>query len=269
MGQIKLAIHGAAGRMGRRLVALSSADPELDLVAALECPGHPELGTDAGRCAGVGDLGVLLTPSLGPPADVVVDFSVPAGTAAIMAMCLARTIPLVVATTGLSAHQQEKLTAASNTVPLVWAPNMSLAVNLLMKLSQITARALKDHATGTDVEIIERHHRFKRDAPSGTALAFGQIIADVMGQSQVRHGREGAPGPRTADEIGYHAVRAGDDPGRHTILFGLLGETVELHVAATSRDAYAHGALAAAKFVAGRPAGLYDMFDVLGLHGNP
>lgn len=265
MTRIKIAIHGAAGRMGQRLVALVSADPGLDLTAALERPGHPELGGDAGLRAGTGPLGIPLTDELGGPVDVVVDFSVPDGTAAIVPTCVERTIPLVVATTGLSGAQQAMLTAAADRLPLVWAPNMSLAVNLLMKLSETAARALKDHPSGADVEIIERHHRFKRDAPSGTALAFGQIIADIMGQRQVRHGRQGEPGPRGRDEIGYHAVRAGDDPGQHTIIFGLLGETVELHVAASSRDAYAHGALAAARFVVGKPAGLYSMFDVLGL----
>lgn len=265
MTTTKIAIHGAAGRMGRRLVALSSSDPQLELVAALECPDHPELGADAGTLAAVGPLDVPLTLGLDAPADVVIDFSVPGGTAAIVAICLQRKIPLVVATTGLSDAQQAMVRVAAEKIPIVWAPNMSLAVNLLMKLSETAAHALRDCPAGVDVEIIERHHRFKRDAPSGTALAFGRIITDVMGQCQVRHGREGEPGPRSQNEIAYHAVRVGDDPGQHTIVFGMLGEVVELHVAATSRDAYAHGALAAAKFLPGKPPGLYDMFAVLGL----
>ena len=125
--------------------------------------------------------------------------------------------------------------------PILWAPSMSLAVNLAMKLTEVAARALKDHPSGADVEIIERHHRFKEDAPSGTALKFGEIIAGVMGQTEHRHGREGRPGQRPHDEIGYHAVRTGDNPGEHTIVFGLLGETLELTVRATNRDCYAHG----------------------------
>ena len=141
---------------------------------------------------------------------------------------------------------------------------MSLAVNLAMKLSEDAAKALKDHPSGADVEIIERHHRFKEDAPSGTALKFGEIIAGVMGQKDVAHGRSGRPGQRPHSEIGYHALRTGDNPGEHTIVFGLLGETLEITVKATNRDCYAHGALAAAKFLAGKPAGLYTMKDVLG-----
>jgi 4-hydroxy-tetrahydrodipicolinate reductase len=135
-----------------------------------------------------------------------------------------------------------------------------------MKLAAVAGAALKDHPTGADVEIIERHHRFKEDAPSGTALKFGEIIAQVMGQQESRHGREGRPGARPHGEIGYHAVRTGDNPGEHTVIFGLLGETIELTVRATSRDCYAHGALAAAKFLPDKPAGMYGISDVLGLN---
>ena len=142
---------------------------------------------------------------------------------------------------------------------------MSLAVNLAMKLCGTAAAALRGHPSGVDVEIIERHHRYKEDAPSGTALKFGQIIADAMGQSTAAHGRSGRPGERPRDEIGYHAVRVGDNPGEHAIIFGLLGETLEISVRASSRDCYAHGALAAAKFLAGKPPGLYGIQDVLGL----
>ncbi len=142
---------------------------------------------------------------------------------------------------------------------------MSTAVNLAMKLSEVAGRALADHPSGADVEIIERHHRFKEDAPSGTALRFGEIIAAAMGQTEARHGRSGRPGQRPHGEIGYHAVRTGDNPGEHTIIFGLLGETLELTVRASNRDCYAHGALSAAKFLAGKKPGLYTMNDVLGL----
>ena len=142
---------------------------------------------------------------------------------------------------------------------------MSLAVNLAMKLSQVAAGVLKDHATGADVEIIERHHRYKEDAPSGTALKFGELIAEIMGQTNHQHGRQGRPGRRPHGEIGYHALRTGDNPGEHTIVFGMLGETLELTVRASNRDCYAHGAMAAAKFVARQKPGLYSMNDLLGL----
>jgi 4-hydroxy-tetrahydrodipicolinate reductase len=169
------------------------------------------------------------------------------------------------ATTGLSRQQTDQLTRASEQIGIVWAPNMSLAVNLTMKLAATAAEALKDYPSGADVEIIERHHRYKEDAPSGTALKFGEIISGIMNQSRHVHGRHGRPGKRVSSEIGYHALRVGDDPGQHTIVFGLLGENVELTVRATSRDCYALGALAAAKFIVGQPPGIYTMYDVLGL----
>lgn len=262
---MKLAIHGAAGRMGQRLVALGSADSDLKLVAALDHAAHPKLGSDAGLLAGVGELGVPLTAELAEKPDVVIDFSVAEAVDGIIARCVELGVPLVVATTGLNEAQHDKIRAAAERIAIVWAPNMSLAVNLVMKLAEITGDRLRDHSSGVDVEIIERHHRYKEDAPSGTALKFGEIIAAAMGQTRHVHGREGRPGARTPEEIGYHAIRVGDNPGEHTIVFGLLGETIELRVAATSRDAYAHGALAAAKFAARQKPGLYSMQDVLGL----
>jgi 4-hydroxy-tetrahydrodipicolinate reductase len=265
MTRIKVAIHGAAGRMGQRLVALGIADPDLEIAAALEAPLHPRIGQDAGTIAGVGEIGVPLAAALSKPVDVVIDFSVPAGSLAITATCMEQKIPLVVATTGLSDQQQEMLRQAAERIPLLWSPNMSLAVNLTMKLAEVAGQALANHPSGADVEIIERHHRFKEDAPSGTALKFGRIITDVMGQTSHRHGREGQTGKRPHGEIGYHAIRVGDNPGEHTIIFGLLGETIELTVRATSRDCYAHGALTAAKFLAGKPPGIYSMSDVLKL----
>lgn len=261
----RIAIHGAAGRMGQRLVALASADRELKLVAALDAGNHPQLGHDAGLLAGVGELGIPLTGKLEAAVDVVIDFSSPAGSMSILEGCRNRGTPLVLATTGLDQVQQAQVREVSQRIALLWAPSMSLAVNLAMKLSAVAAEALKEHASGADVEIIERHHRYKEDSPSGTALKFGEIIAGVMGQKDQRHGRQGRVGVRPHDEIGYHAVRAGDNPGEHTIIFGLLGETLEVTVKATNRDCYAYGALAAAKFLAGKPAGLYDMSDVLEL----
>lgn len=262
---IRLAIHGAAGRMGRRLVALGSQDANLQLVAAIDHPEHGELGKDAGSLAGVGDLGVALTGSLDFEADVVIDFSLPDSAVGICRACLSSRTPLVMATTGMTEDQKAEINAAAQEIPLVWAPNMSMAVNLVMKLATTAGAIVRDAPGGADVEIIERHHRFKEDAPSGTALKFGELIADAMGQTKHQHGREGQTGQRPRDEIGYHALRTGDNPGEHTIVFGLLGETIELTVRATNRDCYALGALQAAKFAANQGPGLYSMYDVLGL----
>jgi 4-hydroxy-tetrahydrodipicolinate reductase len=263
MNPIRIAIHGAAGRMGRRLVALGSAEEELSVVAALESAGHPQLGEDAGVVAGVGQLGVPLSSTLDVEADVVIDFSLPEAVEPVIDTCVEKRLPLVTATTGLDENLVRKREAAAEKIPLLWAPNMSLAVNLAMKLSELAAGALKDK--DADVEILERHHRFKEDSPSGTALKFGQIIAEVMGQTAECHGRQGRPGVRPHGEIGYHAIRVGDDPGQHTVVFAMLGELIEITVKATNRDCYAQGALAAAKFLAGKPPGLYGISDVLGL----
>ena len=169
------------------------------------------------------------------------------------------------ATTGLEDSTISRLKEAAHQIPVVWAPSMSLAVNLTMKLVELTGKSLRNHESGVDVEIIEHHHRFKADSPSGTALKFGEIVAEAMGQTDQRHGRTGLVGERPQTEIGFHAIRAGDNPGQHTILFGMLGETIELKVAASNRDCYAVGAIAAAKFAVKQGAGLYSMYDVLGL----
>ncbi len=261
----KIAVNGAAGRMGQRLIALGSVASDLDVIAALEHTGHPNFGKDAGQIAGIEPIGVLLGDALPSEVESVIDFSVPAACESIVEKCLEQKTPLVVATTGLGESQKQKVHDASRSIPLVWAPNMSLAVNLTMKLAETAGAALKDAPGGADVEIIERHHHFKEDAPSGTALRFGELIAAVMGQEKHQHGRQGMTGQRPQNEIGYHALRVGDNPGEHTIVFGMLGETIELTVRATNRDCYALGALAAAKFVAKQDPGIYNMYDVLGL----
>lgn len=262
---LKLAIHGAAGRMGQRLIALGTGDERFDVCGAVESSTNPAVGSDAGQMAGIGDIGLSITDTC-PACDVLIDFSMPAGAENAIAFCTESKTPLIMATTGLEPEHEESLKAAAAVIPIVWAPSMSMAVNLTMKLSEIAGRALKDHASGVDVEIIERHHRFKADAPSGTALKFGQIMADAMGINSHQHGREGMVGQRPHNEIGYHAVRTGDNPGEHTIVLGMLGETIELKVGASNRDCYAAGALEAASFVVGKPAGLYDMYDVLNLN---
>jgi 4-hydroxy-tetrahydrodipicolinate reductase len=267
MNRIRIAIQGAAGRMGQRLVALGAADARLAIVAALESAHHPRLGEDAGIIAGVDRISVPLTCDLAEESEVdaLIDFSVPAAALSITSRCVQRRLPLVMATTGLGPAERAAIEQAAEQIPVVWAPNMSLAVTLTMKLASIAAQTLRGCGRDVDVEIIECHHRFKEDAPSGTALRFGEIIAGALGRSKHVHGRHGRPGPRSTDEIGYHAVRAGDNPGEHTIVLGMLGETIELAVRATNRDCYALGALAAARFVAQQPPGMYSMFDVLGL----
>ena len=263
--KIKLGVNGAGGRMGQRIVALAHADAELAVAAAIESPKSAHQGRDAGDVAGIGPIGVPIAAELTAPVDVLIDFSTPDGLIAISDLCAQRQIPLVAATTGLSDSQRAAVIAASQLTPLILAPNMSLAVNLTMKLVREAARALRSYPQGVDVEIIERHHRLKEDAPSGTALAFGKIVAEEMGQTSHVHGRQGRPGKRPPNEIGYHAVRVGDNVGEHTIVFGLLGETIDVHVRGQSRDSYAVGALAAAKFLVAKRPGLYTMADVLGL----
>jgi 4-hydroxy-tetrahydrodipicolinate reductase len=261
---IRVGVNGAGGRMGRRVVALVHADSDLAVAAALESAGSPFIGQDAGTLAGVGEIGVPVTSELGERVDVVIDFSMPEGLAKIAGVCGERQIPLVVATTGLDADQLKAVNTAAQTTPVLMAPNMSLAVNLTMKLVREAARVLKNAPGGADVEIIERHHRFKEDAPSGTALHFGKIVAEEMGQTEHVHGRSGRPGKRPHAEIGYHALRTGDNVGEHTIVFGLMGETIDLTVRGHTRDSYAYGALMAAKYLVTQQAGMYSMSDVLG-----
>jgi 4-hydroxy-tetrahydrodipicolinate reductase len=263
--KFRLGVNGAAGRMGQRIVALAHADESLEVVAAYETSACPRLGTDAGEVAGIGPIGVLLQAEVTAPPEVIIDFSTPEGAAAIARVCGERRIPLVAATTGLSEEQREAVLTAAQTTAVVMAPNLSLAVNLTMKLAREAARVLKSLPEGVDVEIIERHHRFKEDAPSGTALKFGEIIAEEMGQTSHVFGRQGRPGARPRNEIGYHALRTGDNVGEHTIVFGMMGETIDIIVRGQTRDSYARGALAAAKFLVTRAAGLYTISDVLNL----
>jgi 4-hydroxy-tetrahydrodipicolinate reductase len=181
----------------------------------------------------------------------------------ILKTCVDRKLPVVVATTGHDPAQRDEILGASHHTAVLYAPSLSLVVTLLFKLTKLAGEALA--GKGFDVEVIERHHRFKKDSPSGTAVQFVKVIQDAMAQKTIRHGREGMVGERPLDEIGVHAVRAGDNVGEHTIIFSTLGETLELVHKAYSRDSYARGALAAAKFLAGKGAGLYSMDDVLGI----
>ena len=261
-----VSIHGAAGRMGKRLIDLATADDQINLIGAIEAIQHPAVGQDAGSMAGVPAIGVHVTTDLPAGEQVVIDFSRPEAVPGILKRCVEAGLPLVVATTGFGDSTIAEIESASHEIPIVWAPNMSLAVNLTMKLSEITAAALHESGNRVDVEILETHHRFKTDAPSGTALKFGELISQKMDRLRAQHGRQGDTGERASNEIGYHAVRAGDDAGQHTILFGMMGEKIELRVAASNRDCYALGAIAAAKYLADKPVGMYSMYDVLGLN---
>jgi 4-hydroxy-tetrahydrodipicolinate reductase len=262
---IQIGVNGAAGRMGQRIVALAHEDPLLQVAVALERADHPRLGDDVGEICALPKLGVPLEPELRRELDCLIDFSLPDGAVAVAEACRKWKTPLVMATTGLSDEQRRQVLGCAHEIALLLAPNMSLAMNVLMKLLREAAQALKDPSRVVDVEVVECHHRFKEDAPSGTALALGRIVAEQMGQTEHVHGRHGRPGPRPRYEIGYHALRTGDNVGQHTVFFGLMGETLELTHRAHTRDCYARGALAAAKFLVGKPAGTYSMNDVLGL----
>ena len=262
---VQVTINGAAGRMGQRLVALALQDPDVTLDAAVDSPACSVIGSDAGAHAGLDACGIAITGHLPMSTDAIIDFSSEHGAQSAIDHCLDTGIGLVMATTGLTDVQKKQLDELSQKAPVVWAPNMSLAVNLTWRLAQLAAQTMNKTGEQVDVEIIERHHRFKKDSPSGTALKFGELIAAEMGQTTAAHGREGLVGERPANEIGYHAVRVGDDPGQHTIVFGAIGETVELRVAASDRDCYARGAIVAAKFLQGKSHGMYSMFDVLGI----
>jgi 4-hydroxy-tetrahydrodipicolinate reductase len=265
---IDVVVAGAAGRMGNRLVACLRDTPDLHLVAALEAPAHPALGRDAGELAGVGRAGVAIG---GDPVAaitrgrVLVEFSVPEASLDHLRLVARVGARAVIGTTGFSSAQRAEIQELARSAAILVSPNMSVAVNLAFKLLGTMAKALGDEY---DVEITEIHHRFKKDAPSGTALRMAEVVAAALGRdlSQVAvYGRRGLPGERSRHEIGILSLRSGDVVGEHTISFGTLGERLELTHRAHSRDTFARGALRAARFVAAQPPGLYSMQDVLGL----
>ena len=261
-------IGGAAGRMGMRIVALLGEAPGLRLAAALEAATHPSLGRDAGELAGAGRLGIPITGD--PKAAIVqdrmlVEFSVPEASLEHLRLVAAAGARAVIGTTGFSPAQREEIAALARRAAILVAPNMSVAVTLAFKVLALMAKALGD---SYDVEITETHHRFKKDAPSGTAVRMAEVIAEALGRdlSQVGvYGRHGLPGERTDKEIGVMSLRSGDVVGEHTVSFGTLGERLELTHRAHSRDTFARGALRAARWMVGRPPGLYSMHDVLGI----
>ena len=265
---LRIAIAGAAGRMGRTLIATCAERPGLALAAAFEHAGSSALGLDAGVLAGLPANGIAVTAddALAATAfDVLIDFTSPAATLAHAAACAASGRALVVGTTGLTAAQKAELAAAATRTPVMFAANMSVGVTLCLALLRQAAQVLGDDF---DVEIIEAHHRHKVDAPSGTALRMGEVVADALGRDLADcavYGREGQTGARDRRTIGFATVRGGDIVGDHTVLFAGEGERIEITHKASSRLTFARGALRAAAWLAGRPAGLYDMQDVLGL----
>ena len=264
----RIAISGAAGRMGRTVVQAVAGDDSFRLGAASERPGMPFVGADAGEVAGVGALGVPIVDSLADAVDafdVLIDFTVPAAALQAVDICRSAGKQAVIATTGIGADGVAAIRQAAGKIAIVMAPNMSVGVNLVFRLTELAARVLGED---TDIEIIDLHHRHKIDAPSGTAVRLGQIVADTLGRDLDEvavYGREGETGARDRRTIGFETIRAGDVVGEHTVLFGGTGERVEITHRANSRMNFARGALRAARFLEDKSTGLFDMQDVLGL----
>ena len=265
---VKVVVAGASGRMGGRLVSLVKESSDLQLVGAVERKGHQAIGADAGDIAGCGRIGVAVTDNLTALADraeVLIDFTAPDVSLAHMAIMAAYRKTMVIGTTGLSAKQLAELQKLAKQIPCVFSPNMSVGVNIILKVLAEMARAFGEDY---DIEVTEAHHRLKKDAPSGTALKIAQVLADATGRDLDKvaaYGRKGMIGERKRGEIGIQVIRAGDIVGDHTVLFGGPGERIEVTHRAHSRDTFARGALRAARWVVTRPPGLYDMHDVLGL----
>lgn len=266
MAQIRLAVAGSSGRMGRALIEAVLGAPDLSLAAALEQKGNAHVGKAAGELVGapggvkVGDDVARAVAG----ADVFIDFTRPEGTLAHVAACRQQGVNMVIGTTGFGDAQQKEIAAAARDVAIVMSPNFSVGVNVAFRLLEVAARALD---RGYDVEIVEAHHRHKVDAPSGTALRMGDVVARVLGRDLKRHavfGREGVTGERKDETIGFATVRGGDLVGDHTVMFIGAGERLEISHRASSRANFARGALRAARFVATKQNGLFDMADVLG-----
>ncbi len=264
---MKIAIAGSSGRMGRTLIEAVLASADLKLAAALDIASSPQFGKDAGEVLG-SPCGVAVSADYVAgiaAADCLIDFTRPEGSLRHLDACVKAGTSMVIGTTGFSAEGKQRIVDAARRIAIVFAPNMAIGVNAAFKLAEVAAKILGD---AYDVEIIEAHHRHKVDAPSGTALKLGEVVAAALGRDLKTcavHGREGDTGERDAKSIGFHAIRGGDIVGEHTVMFAGDGERVEVTVRSQSRMTYAAGALRAARFLDGRKAGLYDMQDVLGL----
>lgn len=267
---IKIAITGAGGRMGKALLEAANETDGLTVSAAIERAGSSLLGADAGELAGIGTLGISVVDRLAEAAafDVLIDFTRPEVTLANIAVCRERGSAMVIGTTGFDDAQKAVIREASREIGIVFAPNMSVGVNLCLKLLEMAARVLGDEV---DIEVIEAHHRHKIDAPSGTALQMGEVVAEALGRDLKEcavYGREGRTGERDRKTIGFETIRAGDIVGDHTVLFAGMGERVEITHKASSRMTFAHGAMRAALWLGARDTGLYDMQDVLDLNAD-
>ena len=262
-----VAVAGASGRMGQMLVDAIAQSSDCKLVGAMDVAGSPGIGQDAATFAGRAS-GVLIQSDIAASlksSDVLIDFTRPEGTMAHLAVCREMGVKLVIGTTGFSDAQKLEIAAAAKDIAIVMAPNMSVGVNVTLKLLEMAAKALN---TGYDIEIVEAHHRHKVDAPSGTALKMGEVIADALGRDLKAcavYARVGHTGPREASTIGFSSVRGGDVVGDHNVMFLGDGERIEITHKSSSRVTYAQGSLRAAQFLAGKTTGLYDMFDVLNL----
>jgi 4-hydroxy-tetrahydrodipicolinate reductase len=265
---VRVAVSGAAGRMGRAIIELTRQTDGFALGGALERPGLSVIGADAGEVAGVGRLGVPIADEVGAAlsgADVLIDFSHPQATLDHIAACRTAGRRMVIGTTGMTAEGRDAIAAAATDIAIVFAPNMSVGVNLCFKLADLAARVLGDTV---DIEIVEAHHSHKIDAPSGTSLRMGEVVAAALGRDLkdcAVYGRQGQIGARDRKTIGFATIRAGDIVGEHTVLYAGAGERIEITHKATSRHTFAGGALRAAQWVTGRERGLFDMQDVLGL----
>ncbi|MBD3648312.1 MAG: 4-hydroxy-tetrahydrodipicolinate reductase [Pseudomonadales bacterium] len=263
-----IAITGAAGRMGRALVTVISETEGIRLAAAIDRKDHPAIGSDAGELAGIGRLDVPLVDSLESVLDrfdILIDFTIADATAANLETCAAHGKKMVIGTTGLDESQRARVRECGEDIAIVFAPNYSVGVNATFKLLEVAARIFGDDA---DIEIIEAHHRHKVDAPSGTALRMGEVVAGALGRNLdevAQHGREGQTGERDRQTIGFHAIRGGDIVGDHTAVFAIAGERVEITHRSHSRMNFAGGAVRAALWLRSVDRGVYDMQDVLNL----
>ena len=267
MNKIKIAIVGASGRMGRMLIEAALKDEGVQLVSAIDQPGTSAIGKDAGELVGM-PCGVLVTTDAEDgiaKADCLIDFTRPEGTLDHLDVCQRHKVAMVIGTTGFDEESKQVIAEAAKEIPVVFAPNMSVGVNVVFKLLDTASRIL---AEGYDVEIVEAHHKLKIDAPSGTALRMGEVVAQALGRDLKQcavYGREGVTGERDPSTIGFATVRGGDIVGDHTVMYCGTGERVEISHKAGSRMPYALGSMRAARFLAGKPNGLFDMQDVLGL----
>lgn len=268
-GQIRVAIAGAGGRMGRQLIQAVQHIDGVVLGAALEREGSSLTGSDAGELAGIGQTGIRVESRLEAVVDhfdILIDFTRPEGTLAHLAFCLANGKVMVIGTTGFDDAGKQAIQTAAQRIPVVFAANFSVGVNVMLKLLEKAAKVMGDY---TDIEIVEAHHRYKVDAPSGTALAMGEAIAGALGKdlsSCAVYSREGYTGERVPGTIGFATIRAGDIVGEHTAMFADIGERVEISHKASSRMTFANGAVRSALWLGGKENGLFDMHDVLNLH---